>query len=759
MSVPYSDNLYSALDDSDDDQQDALSPADGYFHASSSSDVASSSHPQPDPDSQRYPSYPSVPAVPNVLVEDPTLREQDATAKAREAEEERRLNTQHASSPAAPQPQPSSLPGHHHRRSVEDDDHFAYAGHSRQHSSPSTAPPLQTRPVFQSTPSDAPPAYSPRSPTDPTSPQSPEGGYQTFGPSAGSSQQPTMGVPEEQQRLLPRAPESMGGAQGGQGGSWWQRLKDLCSVGNLRGKLRTILGVLLLLSIFIIVLSSFTIRPNHDNHGNNKSPGVKDPTPIKKPDLSHGDLRWSNLKMCQNNPQHSTKITYNVGFDAGRKLTIFEKIDDDDDDNLHNGREPHVTGTLILRPSDNRAGQLDVEVISNHKDLTVEADWDTDDQSIKIIIPRSVNWSGGKLPCIQIRITVWVPSNAGLDRLEAEITHLDIDVLEGLDLGIEGKTFLTTIVGDISTPKPSNDVLPYKLASREIWVQTVSGDINGWYPLYDLLNIATASGEVTTDVSPKTAYSKEPKSAVLEVSSISGDLTIKEPLDAAIGPKKVESIPARDYVVKIESASGDIETNLAVSSSAKFATHSGDMTLRLWPVLDSELLGLGVSTVLPAPSIMTETKSGDLNLDLLEPRWTKLKGLEGDNRLEAPGDGDDKDHEDKDKDGPFLIIHPHSNLNDMSQTSPAGDSPPLSSLNSKHSSISGRMQLRYPSSWTGRLEAQTLSGGQKIRGKGLDTWKKTGSFPRIIEGTKGPGKSHLSVETISGDQDVLVGEE
>lgn len=66
MPAPYSDNLYSA-----DDESEALSPTDGYFHASS----ASSSRPRP--------------LVPNILVEDPTLASRES--KAWEAERERQL--------------------------------------------------------------------------------------------------------------------------------------------------------------------------------------------------------------------------------------------------------------------------------------------------------------------------------------------------------------------------------------------------------------------------------------------------------------------------------------------------------------------------------------------------------------------------------------------------------------------------------------------------------------------------------------------
>lgn len=433
-----------------------------------------------------------------------------------------------------------------------------------------------------------------------------------------------------------------------------------------------------------------------------------------------------------------------IDFNPSKNLNILEKIDDHEP---HSGREPHVSGTLVLRPSgDDSSGRVDLEVISNDKDLTVKADWDTDNQFFKVITPRGVDWDSSSLrPCIQIRITVWVPSEASLHRFEADITHLDIDVISGMDLSLADKAFFTSVVGDISTPKPSNDVLPYKLASREIRLQTVSGDVTGWYPLYDLLSISTASGDVSADVAPKAVDDARPKSAVLNVASISGDLNLKEPLDVALKSSKAESsIPARDYIVKMETTSGHIRADLAVSSSAKFSTQSGDFNLRLWPVLDSGL----------EPSITTDTKSGDTNLYLLEPRWIKMQGLEGREGLEVPSDNGDSDAKGEDSDGPYLIIHPH---NERSYSTDSYGKAALSSLRSKHTSISGTMLLRYPASWTGSLEGQTVSASQKFRGKGLTTIKSR--FPPTIKGSKGSGNSYLEVNTISGDQDFLVGEE
>ena len=68
-----------------------------------------------------------------------------------------------------------------------------------------------------------------------------------------------MGVPEEHQALLPRHPESMGGSPNGPSHPRWQRLKDSMSSPNLRPKLKTILGVLVIFSIIFAIFGGIHI--------------------------------------------------------------------------------------------------------------------------------------------------------------------------------------------------------------------------------------------------------------------------------------------------------------------------------------------------------------------------------------------------------------------------------------------------------------------------------------------------------------------
>lgn len=263
-----------------------MSPTDGYFHASRTQGfdpVASSSS-----SSHHQPTASNVPIVPNILVEDPSLARDQSDAKQREAEEERRLNTTEAtlettSPPLASRAQPipprsphsspqrftaphqsrsshshSHLHSHSysHRRSIDeipDSDIHPTAGTSaaaQQYILPSAA---EADSYFRRQHQrDAPPAYSPTSTPSAHDQASRQLGYQTLGPTIHTT--PVMGIPDEHQRLLPRQPESMGGNHNGPPPTVWQKLKATCSISNSRGKLKTMLGVLVICSILAVIL-------------------------------------------------------------------------------------------------------------------------------------------------------------------------------------------------------------------------------------------------------------------------------------------------------------------------------------------------------------------------------------------------------------------------------------------------------------------------------------------------------------------------
>lgn len=477
--------------------------------------------------------------------------------------------------------------------------------------------------------------------------------------------------------------------------------------------------------------------------------------------MDNGDLEWAAAPQCLGGPLRSSKTSASIHFGVDRSLSVIQTVEKETHE-PNNGRSPQVSGEVRLRVAPGAStGKIVVETMANDENLAVNCVFDSEVQEFKMIVPRHVPWPGeSKMPCIQIRATVWVPSEAVLNVLSVSTVHLDIQLGTGLVVGVAEAVALTSVVGSISAPSKDGDSrkVPYNLSSRRISLETISGDVSGWFPLFDLLSISTISGDVTVDVEPKPAAKKSPEAAVLNVSSISGDVRVKEPV-----PERgdEEAVPARDYVTVLETKSGHITAVVAFSSTCSIQTISGEMTLTLWPVLDAAAA---------PPILRTESKSGDLDLRLLEPWWTSRSTRERHEPAKPGFSGDDD---------PYLIIHPdHVSLTpaafketpalvgrSLQSTAAALDdddaatSPALSRLSSKHETISGHAKIVYPSSWEGSLSAQTMSGSQNVRGEGLQLTRSGRHFPKLVKGHKGDGSSDMRLTSMSGDQDVLIGKE
>ncbi|KAM5382858.1 hypothetical protein ACJZ2D_002249 [Fusarium nematophilum] len=739
MPAPYSDNLYSG--DASDDEPDALSPTDGYFHASSSGDASSSSR-------NHHHHRLNVPHVPNVLVEDPTVQSRES--KAREVERERQLLSRGgpaASSDSGSRGYQTSpvTRGHQHRRSVDEDGSIPGVMTTSPPSHTQQQQPLHLFPHH----ADAPPAYTP-SPTTTTSPSTTTN-YQTFAQSA------TMGRPDDQQLLIHHPPESMSSPPDSDKPSRWRRFRDGVTSVDLRSRIKTILGSLVIFSVVFMIFSSFTMIPNHD-HG---PPGRHaDNDPVKSPDKKPDDFTWDPPRACFNSPHRFDTVKTYTELRYTRNLSIVQTIERDN--NGRSGWNPHVFGEVILRPADGSLPPyIELQVISNHESLGVKVEYDEDTQLFKMITPQRVSWDvSTQAPCIQIRATVWVPRDSIINALGINTLHLDVDVKEGFVLGVMQGVAIHSTSGDVRTPsleagsKDDVVVLPYTLSSREIRVHTTSGDVKGWYPLYDLLDIQTVSGDVAASIGPKPADPQGVRPAELRVRSSSGAITLDEPIDRAAQTVRPDrAFPPRDYIVDLVTASGDITASLAASSIASFKSQSGDLKLRLWPVLDSGLLAAAEGKASNKPALETDTKSGITQVTILEPLWTSLATIGEAIPPLVPDDPEDE-HE------PYLVMPPrsHGSKSGGDEFSIA-DAPALSVLSSKHRSISGDIKLRYPSSWEGHVFAQTISGAQDFRGEGLQVTHEGGPFARLIKGRKGKGYSQLDVNTVSGDEDVLIGKE
>jgi hypothetical protein len=283
--MPYSDNLYSALDESDsepighglnqsepqgsethlqhsqgrqfqpdhrwghgvsggsggddgldfDDNEELLSPTDGYFNATQSS---TSTPYSPSSATSAAATSSNVPRVPNILVEDPSLpRGSTAESKAREADQERFVNSEWPR-----QYQSRYPPGRNgasasrwdigSRTGPGRDAHYTPASSSTYPYTPTSYTPYAPpRAAYDESsmllPREAPPAYTP-SPTSSSSqsPASPSS-YNTFPPNIAAA----MGRQDETQGLLANAdePQSMGNPDEGINSvpfTWRDRLRS-----------------------------------------------------------------------------------------------------------------------------------------------------------------------------------------------------------------------------------------------------------------------------------------------------------------------------------------------------------------------------------------------------------------------------------------------------------------------------------------------------------------------------------------------------
>ena len=451
-----------------------------------------------------------------------------------------------------------------------------------------------------------------------------------------------------------------------------------------------------------------------------QTPKVIDRDPIAPP--THGDdsnMEWRSDGNCRNTPHRFDTISANLIFDSSHGINIEQRPERD---GWHNGRQPHVRGQLIIRPAvDSKSGKIDIEIMTNDERLKPEAKVnDGSDQRISVITPRALDWwpANDQSPCVQVRITLYVPSGADLDALEASVVQLDVSVLKGIDLGVLSRVNLSTVSGDVQVPSANDiesEVAPYALKSRQITVSTVSGNISGWFPLYDLLKINSVSGDVQVQVAPKPADEKSAKSATLDVETISGEIKIEEPLrDATRTGKKSKKLPERDYVVKVDTKSGRINANVAMTRRATFETISGDILLDLQPfITDSKHF---------ENALTTQTKSGNTKLTLHEP-------------IVISDNGDDKE---------ALEVRSKGSL--------------LNNLRSRHASISGDVLLDYPQAWEGQFKASSLSGDISIAGKDVKITKSSGPIIRNVEGYKGNGDSHIKMDTMSGDLKLTIGD-
>ncbi|OLN86284.1 hypothetical protein CCHL11_04181 [Colletotrichum chlorophyti] len=832
MPAPYSDNLYSAADDSDFDEVSSndndndldvhLSPTDGYFQSSTTSSAGGIYppqqqdyyHNQDDVTDATFPTSAGVPHVPNVFVQDPSLQQTSSSKKDREASEETRLNSsaapQRTSSPAAAVDDyydgASSIAD-----SVATPSHTTYTSHAQSSSSytpysPSTDAPLRTprthpgRSLYSypaslfRIPREAPPAYTP-SPTSPLSSSSEHRNYQTFGTA--------MGSPEEERRLLGRDPESMGDEPYDDTYPrplpWKDRAAKKFSWVSRRTLKMTLFAALIFFTVsgFLSILTTTVTHMPSDKSPSKEPAKDFDPVtglPIKdgpsvpdEPSRPGGSpsLPWNPASDCLPTQHRFEPRIFDLSFTPDKSLTLLQTFERD---SPPHGYQPHMFGELVVRRQ--QAGSpgpsIELEVVANDEALDVGVEWDSASQHLNIKTLQRIEWYKSLRPCIYVRATVWVPENAQLKTAVFGAVNLGVKFADDLAITVKDGLEITAVSGDVYTPtKPPPS---YRVNSRSIVVKTISGDIKGSWPLYDSLKISSDSGDIDALVNPQQVLDSLPLPAVLEVSSISGSVTVKEPLDEAAQTTKPDTvIPPRDYVTTIDTKSGAIHAWVAFSSVAVVNSISGDVAAEFLPVFNVSLL-----QSVTEPELHTKTKSGNVAVRVLEPVWVEIARTESrpvddkprvnpnepvdipTNPLPVPdipskipripglptipiGAGD-----------PYQRIRfPGRRWKDLvpgtrsvgtEARSQGQERPPMRHLKSSHETISGNSKILYPGSWEGSVSAESISGKIVIGGKGVSVDSRS-RWPQVVRGHKGQSSAcSASLGSASGDETFIVGD-
>lgn len=427
---------------------------------------------------------------------------------------------------------------------------------------------------------------------------------------------------------------------------------------------------------------------------------------------------------CRDARYHFDDQILGLNFDKQRNITFLE------DQHAHSGaNQVRVAGQINVRRLDSGGNpRLVLEIATNDKNVLLDVFADEEAQAMKVSVPKKYDSQNPSVrPCIEMRVTIWVPEDGEIGVLTLGAVHLDILFLDDLTLHVSDYSQVSSVVGDITSgaerptsynntfffpmSPPDYTFVPakgsYLFDSRIIEISTTSGKIDGNWPLYDMLGLHTTSGDIKVSITPKEELETDPKSAVLSLSSISGAIYATEPIYAR------DQIPPRDYLVDIKSTSGGIHGAFAFGAGIELKSTASDIALSLLPVMHLDK----VSPSAPA-QLETATTSGTTAIRVLEPLWFGNTGMMA--------------------------------------------ARPLDCLQAVHKSTSGDIGLQYPQAWEGYLAAQTTSGKLKVRGRDVKIIRSVGGWPGSkLEAQKGPNRpgSTIQVHALMGNLDAIIGRE
>ncbi|KEZ40946.1 hypothetical protein SAPIO_CDS7844 [Scedosporium apiospermum] len=465
---------------------------------------------------------------------------------------------------------------------------------------------------------------------------------------------------------------------------------------NARRFIRAILWVAVPVLIFFSFFGGKTVlpkfgRPCHGTSSDLQSPSLQSPDAI-----------------CGTSFQTILDDSYPVSFSPSDDLFINQS--QGKRRRGHWRRDPHVSGSVQVIRSSGPEGKLDVKIEVNDEDIPVHTSWDAETQYLRIRV-EAVDFfdEPPPRPCVDIHAVLHVPSDAELRNLKIEVTALDVALEENLGLTAE-EAILTTVVGSL-------DVAPNAIKSGgRIALTTVSGNIRGSLPLLQTLESFSASGKNEIDVYRTEKRGDDIPKATLTVSTVSGNLKVRDPLDDAA------HLPKADYVRRVSTVSGNIDAALLFGSYADIsAVGGGRVDTTLLPILFDSLSGndegeRGDEDFVHS-WLKSDVTSGNVGIEVLEPVWL-------------------------------------------------GESDKKWALRSGHGGVSGNVEIRLPDAWEGTFAVGTLTGRISVSGKDvqLGTRQEGGekvdmSAFRSIRGYKGDGESRLSAETTTGNIKVVIGQE